>query len=274
MRVETNLSFFMRLHLFEFEDLPWFPETIRSGGTDYLRYFLILTELYQPTIALINESLETTNENNIIDLCSGGGGYIEQICEGLGRIRNKNFKITLTDKYPNLTAFRYLKEKTEGKIDYYSDSVDVSNVPSELKGFRTSFSAIHHFRPQQVKEILQNAILAGSPIGIFDGGTNRILAILGMIIIHPIALILFTPFFKPFRLSRIFFTYLLPLIPICTVWDGVVSILRMYHPKELRNIADSIQNSNYVWRQGKTKNRFGIKATYLIGYPHIIVSSA
>jgi hypothetical protein len=41
----------------------------------------------------------------------------------------------------------------------------------------------------------------------------------------------------------------------------------MYKPDELSAIPDSIDNTDYVWKHGKTKNRFGIKATYLIGYP-------
>ena len=50
----------MRLHLFELEDQPWFPDVIRNGGTDYLRYLLIATEVYKPCIILLNETLKQT----------------------------------------------------------------------------------------------------------------------------------------------------------------------------------------------------------------------
>jgi hypothetical protein len=256
----------MRLHLFEFEDFAWFPDVIRTGGTDYLRYFLIRTALYQPAISLINQTLSTTGEHTIIDLCSGGGGYTEQVCEGLTALGNTSFTITLTDKYPNQKAFEYLKEKSNGRIDYCDFPVDVFRVPEALKGLRVLFSAVHHFRPAQVKEILQNAVAAKTPVAFFDGGEKGIPAILGLLIIHPIAFLLCTPFFRPFKLSRIFFTYIVPLIPLYTIWDGIVSVLRMYTPKELRQIAESVTD-DYVWLHGKTKNRFGIKATYLIGYP-------
>lgn len=257
----------MRVHLFEFEDFSWFPDIIRTGGTDYLRYFLIRTELYRPAISLINETLKTTQENNIIDLCSGGGGYIEQVSEGLSSLSDTSLKITLTDKYPNYKTFQYIKKKSRGKIDYCDFSVDVFQVPKDLKGLRVLFSAVHHFKPGQVKDILQNAVNSKSAIAFFDGGEKSIFAIIGLILIHPIAFLIFTPLFKPFKLSRILFTYIIPIIPLYTIWDGVVSILRMYKPEELRQIADSIDNNEYVWRHGKTKNRFGIKATYLIGYP-------
>lgn len=79
--------------------------------------------------------------------------------------------------------------------------------------------------------------------------------------------LLFTPFFKPFKVSRLFFTYILPFIPIYTIWDGIVSILRMYQPGELREMAESLKAEDYIWKSGKTKNRYGIRSTYLIGYP-------
>ncbi|MBC8172783.1 MAG: hypothetical protein H7X71_02655, partial [Chitinophagales bacterium] len=104
-------------------------------------------------------------------------------------------------------------------------------------------------------------------IGIFDGGDKNIFIILGIILIHPVIFFLFTPFFKPFRFSRLFFTYIIPVIPLCTIWDGVVSILRLYTPDELLKLAGEADNKNYVWKSGKVKNRFGMHITYLVGYP-------
>ena len=147
------------------------------------------------------------------------------------------------------------------------ESIDAADVPKDLKGFRTMFSAVHHFQPEQIKSVLKNAVENKAAIGFFDGGEKSILAILGLIIIHPIAFLICTPFFKPFKVSRLFFTYIIPLIPIYTVWDGVVSILRMYQPAELLQLAKDVEADNYVWKSGKTKNRFGIRAAYLIGYP-------
>jgi len=86
-------------------------------------------------------------------------------------------------------------------------------------------------------------------------------------IFHPLAFLIFTPFFKPFRFSRFFFTYLIPLIPLYTIWDGCVSVLRFYRPEELARMATETEPDNYVWSSGKVKNKFGIHATYLIGYP-------
>ncbi len=257
----------MRLHLFEFEDLPWFPDAIRVGGTDYLRYFLIATRLYKPVLPLIAETLLQTKDETIVDLCSGGGGYIEQVYEGINDKGSRKIKVLLTDKFPNLESYRLLKEKTNGGIDYFDRPVDAMDVPKEISGFRVMFSAVHHFKPEQVGAVLRNAVEHRAAIGLFDGGDKNILSILGMLLIHPIAFFLFTPFFKPFKLSRLFFTYIIPLIPIYTIWDGCVSVLRFYQPDELLKIAQATEAQNYIWKHGKVKNRFGLQATFLIGRP-------
>ena len=257
----------MRFHLFEFEDQSWFPNVIRVGGTDYLRYLLIATEVYKPCLEILNETLKQTGEAKIVDLCSGGGGYVEQVYNELKKITTRDVCITLTDKFPNIEAYKHLQTKTDGAINFDTRSIDATDVPADLKGIRTMFSAIHHFQPEQVRSILQNAALNNAPIAIFDGGDKSIFAILGILIVHPLAFLLFTPFFKPFRFSRLLFTYIIPLIPLYTMWDGCVSILRLYKPQELLKIANGVSAGTYKWMAGKTKSKFGLHASYLIGTP-------
>jgi len=257
----------LRNYLFEFEDLAWFPNTIRESMTDYLRYLITKVNFYQPIIPLIIEGLNQTNSNQIIDLCSGGGGAIEQIQSELLLQSKIGIQIILTDKYPNKSAFEFLSAKTNGSISFSNTSVDAADVPATLIGFRTIFSGFHHFNKRIAKSVIKDAVDAKSGIGIFDGGDKNIFAVLFILLIHPIAFFLFTPFFKPFRFSRYFFTYLIPVIPFCTIWDGIVSIMRLYSPTELFKIANEVDPKNYFWKAGRMKSKFGMHVTYIIGYP-------
>ncbi len=259
---------FFRRYLFEFEDLSWFPDIIRSGGTDYLRYFLNWTKLYQPTIPLLKKALELNAETKLIDLCSGGGGYIDEVMLYLNKDDEAKYTVLLTDKFPNIQAFEWMKKQGKGSIGYAATAIDVMQVPHNLKGFRVLYSAIHHFKPEQVQHIVVDAVKAKAPIAIFDGDAQffRPLQIMALLLVHPIAFLLATPFFKPVTFSRFVFTYLIPLIPLYTIWDGAVSILRMYTAEELRQLATEIDN-NYQWEYGQTKNALSLRATYLIGYP-------
>jgi hypothetical protein len=253
--------------LFEFEDLSWFPNTIRESMTDYLRYLITKVDFYRPIVPLILEGMNRSKTNQVIDLCSGGGGAIEQVQNDLNQLSDVEIKIILTDKYPNISAYEFLKTKTGGAISFHSTAVDAADVPVSLKGFRTIFSGFHHFDYRLANAVLKNAVEAKSGIGIFDGGNKSFLAILAILVVHPVALFIFTPFFKPFRLSRLLFTYILPIIPFCTIWDGIVSIIRLYKPRDLLQMAHEVESNTYHWNSGNMKSKFGLKVTFLIGYP-------
>jgi hypothetical protein len=256
-----------RKYLFEFEDLPWFPSVLRESMTDYLRYILSLTNFYAPITTKLVQAMEKTASLNIIDLCSGGGGPIEVIKKNIEQEAGKKIRITLTDKYPNTNAYQFIKAKTNAEIDYDPRSVDAAAVPPGLTGFRTIFSGFHHFDDSLAKAVLQNAADNNAGIGIFDGADRNVFTILMITLIHPIAFMFLTPFFKPFRLSRIIFTYLIPLIPLFTIWDGIISITRLRTPDELLQLARSTGHNGYTWEAGRKKNRLGFGVAYLIGYP-------
>lgn len=177
-------------------------------------------------------------------------------------------KVTLSDLFPSLCVYRYLSDQTKGGISYISMPVDATEVPNELQGFRTLFSGFHHFDPPKAAAVLKNAMETGKSIGIFDGGNKNIWMIMAIIFFHPLLLFLFTPLLRPFRISRILYTYLIPVIPFCTVWDGIFSIIRLYRPEEMLQTAQLAgSNYRYSWTAGKVKNRYGMSIAYLIGYP-------
>lgn len=235
--------------------------------TDYLRFIFKAGNMYEPVIPLLFECLYLTNSNQIIDLCSGAGGPVEQIYSDLKRESDSEIKIILTDKFPNIGAYQFLSEQSNGRISFIENSVDASEVPHDLKGIRTVFSGFHHFKTPYATAVLKRAVESNSGIAIFDGGDKNLFFIILILIAHPIGFLLFTPFIKPFRLSRIIFTYLIPIIPFCTVWDGLVSTIRLRSPRKLLQIANSVDSTNYLWKSGKLKNKFGIHIAYLIGYP-------
>ena len=80
--------------------------------------------------------------------------------------------------------------------------------------------------------------------------------------------ILFTPSIRPFRWSRLLYTYVLPIIPLVLLFDGLVSCLRTYQPRELRELIEVVAAPEYRWETGEQSGTFGgLPITYLIGYP-------
>src|SRR5580700_340415 len=128
-----------RLQMFELEDLPWFPRTIRDLATDYLQFMETRFALHKPVVPLLRRALEESNAARIIDLCSGGGGPVLSIYEAL-IAAGISVPFTLTDKYPNLHAFRRLSSLHPSGILHIADSVDATETPRDLVGMRTMFN--------------------------------------------------------------------------------------------------------------------------------------
>lgn len=251
-----------RIHLFEFEDQKWFPDFLRNYVTDFLQFLSNKTGMYKPLVPLIEEVLKSNKLDTIIDLASGGGGGLIWLN---GELKKKvpNLKIILTDYYPNIPAFEYTKKQSDN-FEYYTQPVDARKVPAELKGLRTQFLSLHHFKPKDVKLILQNAIDSKSPIAVFEAQERSFASILAMIF-SPISVLLTTPFIRPFKIGRIIFTYLIPIVPLFVLWDGVVSSLRTYSIKELQTIINDLNNTEkYNWQMEKIKSG-PATVFYLIG---------
>ncbi|KYG75391.1 hypothetical protein [Roseivirga echinicomitans] len=251
-----------RIHLFEFEDQKWFPTFLRNYGTDFLQFLSNKTKMYKPIIPIIEKGLKKGETNQIIDLGSGGGGGLIWLNSELKK-RIPNLKITLTDYYPNIPAFKLAKKHADN-FEYIEKPVDARNVPIDLKGLRTQFLSLHHFRPNDAKQILQNAVNSSSSISIFEAQERSFLSILAMLF-SPLTVLLITPFIKPFKLGRIIFTYLIPIVPLFVLWDGVVSSFRTYSLKEMNEFVAGLNGTkNYEWEINKVKSGPSV-VLYLLG---------
>jgi len=230
-----------RIHAFEFNDLSWFPKNFRNYGTDFLQFVANRFDIYKCVIPVIKKGIQSSGNNTIIDIASGGGGGLVKIAEHL----KKSFpqlKIILSDYYPNIDAFKKTKAKQAEVFGYVEDSVNAMDVPQDLMGFRTQFLSLHHFKPKDAKAILQNAIDRNQAIGIFEA-QQRDFKNLVQRLLSPLSVLILTPFIKPFKFDRIIFTYLIPVLPLFTLWDGIISDLRTYTVAELKQMISELRNN-------------------------------
>ncbi|MGB5820848.1 MAG: hypothetical protein WBG90_15290 [Saonia sp.] len=251
-----------RIHLFEFEDQKWFPTFLRNYGTDFLQFLSNKTKMYRPIVPIIQKGLEKSKTNQIVDLGSGGGGGLIWLNSELKK-DIPDLKIMLTDFYPNIPAFKFTKKQDEN-FEFIEKPIDARDVPTELKGLRTQFLSLHHFKPKDAKLILQNVIDSNSSIAIFEAQERSLPSIVAMLF-APLSVLLTTPFIKPFKMGRIVFTYLIPIVPLFVLWDGVVSSLRTYSVKEMNELVESLSGTeNYDWEIDKVKSGPGV-VLYLLG---------
>ncbi len=264
---ELNLK---RIHLFEFTDLCCYPQEFRRIQTDYLQFVTTLGEGHKNLAALIRKAMQHAGTTEILDLCSGGSGPWMQLQEQFKRA-GWPVSVKLTDKYPNPDSLRKLPEDRRQEIEYLTEPVDAINVPNHLKGMRTIFEGFHHFKPKQARAILQDAVESRSAIGVFEASLKQPVGSF-FLLLSPIATLvgylIMTPFIKPRTLTRFFWTYLAPIVPLATCWDGLISFLRVYSLQDLKELTDSLPRNDYNWEIGKASTGTPMFAfTYLLGYP-------
>lgn len=256
-----------RRHLFEFEDQSWFPGSLRDMTTDFLQQSLVLRMgVYRSVVPLLVKVLQAQEEDTVVDLCSGATGPWADLKPELDRALGRPITLVLTDRYPNLPAFRRLAEEQPG-VEHVAAPVPATEIPAELTGVRTLFTSLHHFPPEAARRVLRDAYEQRAAVCVFEFSERTWTRVLLTPVLAPLLLAITTPMLKPRRASRFLLTYVLPLVPIAVVWDGIVSNLRTYLPEELAEMVGDLRSPDYVWKTGRLYSEDGgSPVTYLVGH--------
>lgn len=259
-----------RIHFFEFEDLPWFPDWIRRCMTAYLKSLhrtLGTAEIIAP---LVNRGLRVSN-NRIVDLCSGAGGPMIDVVESLrSQPAHSGLSLVLTDLYPNGEVVERINSSRNNWMRYETTPIDAASVPNELKGLRTMICSFHHMRPKVATKILQDAVEKKQPLLAFEISDNSLPLWLGFLSI-PIGFLLslvMTLRVRPLTLKQVVFTYCVPIIPLFVAWDAAVSNARTYTKNDLRELLTQFESVNFDWEIEAVKvPGLPMAMLYILGMP-------
>ena len=264
--------------IIEVHDLPWLPALFRNLATDALQTLWRFSTLYDPIVPRLYSAIAAVSTSipiDILDLCSGGGGPWLRISQQLESTYGIPVNVCLTDKFPNYEAFNHVRlqkrdsHRSRSRFTFIPDSIDAVHIPPELQGFRCMFSSFHHFRPSEAVSIFRNAIENGYGIGIFELANRNPKTLLSLCF-TPFLVLLLTPFIRPFRCSRLLWTYIIPFVPFVIFIDGLISCLRAYDLSELREIVEQARQasspSHYEWQIGEDRNGL-LPVTYIVGHP-------
>ncbi len=255
-----------RITVSEIHEQAWFPKFLRDDVLDGLQSVFRLGKIYDPVASRLAAAVKASGAHRLVDLCSGGGGPWVSMHRALAAQNSgQPLNICLTDKYPNIGAFQSAREASGGAISYCPEPVDATDIPPGLEGFRVLFTSFHHFAPDQAAAILQNAVNNRQGIAVFEAARRRPLSIL-LTFLVPLGALFSVPFIRPFRISRLFWTYLIPVIPFVLWFDGILSCLRAYSPAELEQLISGLEANDYKWEIGEVTGRFA-PVTYMLGYP-------
>ena len=255
----------MRFELFEIHEQPWFPDFLRREVVDALQMILERTDAYRPIAGRLHQALNRSGTREVLDLFSGAGGpwpSLVRLFEGEGA---PPIEVILTDKFPNVSNGGNSETVRASGIHFLGDPVDATVIPERLQGFRTIFSSFHHLNSEQASRFLQDSAAKGEGVGVFEVASRHAFTLLS-ILAMPLVDWLFTLFRRPFRWSRVVWTYVIPVVPAVLLIDGLISCLRAYSLADLRAMTACASNPNYEWQIGEeTSALLPLRVTYLVG---------
>jgi len=257
-----------RIQLFEFEDFAWFPSWLRKCLTRMMVVMHNMLNTSEEMAELVNRCLSHTDNNTIIDLCSGDGGPMPKVLNILKeKYELNNPKLIMTDLFPNIEYATKINQENPGEITYLTESIDAANIDPKKKGLRTLVGSMHHFKPEKVRRILKNAMDSKNPICTFEISDNSYPKALWWLAFpfNIISSLFVSAMARPYSVQQFFFTYLCPFIPITFAWDGAVSNARTYTLNDLDILLEGMESDNYTWEKGVIKGKS--KKVYLLGLP-------
>jgi hypothetical protein len=183
----------------------------------------------------------------VLDLCTGTGEPVSILLDAITRAGGKPPRFLLSDLFPNETAMKRVEARHPGFVEAVVEPVDATAVPGQVdRAARSVMSAFHHFPPELASRILADSVAKGRAIFIAEGFPRSLLRLAAILPCMALA-VLANPFLTGRdRLAKIFFTFVLPVIPLAGAWDAFVSNRRIHSEAELRALVARL-GSGYSW---------------------------
>ena len=251
-----------RMHWFEFFDQSWLPPVVRSMISLAIGRGFVLFHAGELMGEVLTSLVRESGSQSILELAAGSAMPSVALSNELHQ-RGQAVAYCVSDKYPELEAFRRASEASEGRVQFIDQPVDVLDIPCNLQGLRLLVTSFHHFRPELAARILREAYERRLPIAIFEVTDRRLVRTLS---IGPLGF-LYMLGLLPASIKAHSWRAVLWVLPaaVAFAWDGFVSCLRSYTVNELESMTLSLSDG-YRWRMGDVATPVpGVRITYLTG---------
>jgi len=256
-----------RLNLFEFNDRPWCPRFVRESVVEALGRSLRWGRVYQAAVPLFDRFCRRTKTRVILELASGSGESTAILIDAMQESSLAVPRFILSDLFPNHQAFKALGRRYPETISTVHEPLDARAVPVELEYDAVAvISSFHHFPPDQAASILAACVKKRTPLFIMEPFQRNLISFAPLFFLG-LPAYLINPFVAGrHRLVKLFFTYVLPILPFIGLWDGMVSMGRMYDRDELLALAERVP-AEYCWEYHVVPYSLLGRVTVFIGCP-------
>jgi hypothetical protein len=257
-----------RLQLFEFNDSPWAPRALRETIVEALSRMLAWGGVLRELVGPFEQFLADAGAREVLDLAAGAGGPAQIFVKEILAAGRTPPRFLLTDLNPPLHAWEQARAAFPGVLDYVPEPVDATRIPADLARGRARviINALHHLPPAVARGIFADAVASRSPIFIAEGFERNPLGFAPMVPAGVLALTA-TPVLSPRdRLAKAMLVYATPIAAATSVWDGLVSTMRIYSRADLEAMVAPF-GDGFTWTYGHYTFPAGGKGYYFHGIP-------
>jgi hypothetical protein len=221
-------------------------------------------------VAPFERFLDETGSREVLDLGAGGGGPARILTQTIARAGRTPPLFLLTDLHPRIGAWSALKDENPQTIDFAPISVDATRIPHALSDGRTRalINVLHHFTPELAAAILEDAVRGGHGVFVVEGFERDPRGFASFALAGLPALMLNPVLSRHHRLAKMALTWLTPAALAMSVWDGVVSTLRIHSEADLRAMVAPFGGA-WRWEYGTYEFFPGGKGSYFYGVPRV-----
>lgn len=192
--------------------------------------------VYQPYVRAavpIAQWAATGNQREVLDLASAGGEHITALVSAARRKGVQLPKVIVSDLFPVPEQWRALERDLGSQaVGMIEAPVSALEVPPGSPRYWSIFTALHHFPPEMVQKFLRHMTeqADGLVIGKYfqRNWYSMLMAVLGtpLLVLAPLIA-------RRVTLPKILLGVVIPIAPLCTLVDGIVSVARTYRPEEI-----------------------------------------
>ena len=257
-----------RLHLFEFNDSSWAPRAVRDTIVESLSRTLGWGHLLSGLVAPFERFVRDAGVTEVLDVCAGGGGPARILVQEIRRAGRTPPRFILTDLFPQEEAWEAARAAFPEHIQFIARPIDATAIPADVAGGRARVivNAFHHFPPSLAQSILRDAVIGSAGVFIAEPFVRNPLRFASLVPAGALAVLANPWLASRQRLTKAALTFATPVIFAASLWDGLVSTMRVYSEAELRAMVAPL-GDRFVWTWGRHAFPLGGLGYYFYGVP-------
>ena len=261
-----------RRQLFEFNDLSTVPKAWRESVVEALGRTLDWGGMLQGLVPHLARFYSEARVREVLDLGAGTGIPAAILVRELLALGIEPPRTYLTDLFPLEDQWVELEREHAPYISFIAEPVDATSVDTKRIGqgrARQLINIFHHFPEEVARGVLEDAIKARQPIFISEQFFRRPTQFLNFAPAGIASLYVNPLFTKEHRLAKALWTWCSPVMLGISIWDGIISTMRIYEPADLMRMVQSIDgHEEYSWRHGTFSYLPKGEGFYFCGVPH------